>query len=70
MMTRDQLAALLTGVSVAAVSKESQLSTKTIYRLRHKKHSPTLDTVERLVHAVSRVKAKRKRAAVNSTAAA
>lgn len=53
MMTRDQLAELLSSVSVEEVSKKSGLSTKTIYRLRHKQHAPTLDTVEKIVSAVS-----------------
>ena len=57
MLTRDELADLLKGANVRAVAKEAGVATKTIYRLRHRAHSPTLDTVERIVAAVRRVKA-------------
>lgn len=60
MMTREQLAELLGTVRVEDVAREAEVSTKTIYRLRHQKTSPTLGTVERLVAAVKRVKAQRK----------
>jgi DNA-binding phage protein len=62
MMTRDQLAELLAGVHVADVAREANVSTKTIYRLRHKQHSPTLDTVQQIVEAVKRLKKQRKAA--------
>ena len=55
MMTRDQLADLLQTVNVKAVAREAALSTKTIYRLRHRQHSPSLDTVEKILAAVERV---------------
>ena len=57
MMNRDQLAELLRSVNVEDVAREAKVSTKTIYRLRHKAHAPTLDTVEAIVAAVKRVKA-------------
>jgi DNA-binding phage protein len=57
MMTRDELAQLLRTVNVEDVAREADVSIKTVYRLRHRQHSPTLDTVERLVAAVKRVKA-------------
>lgn len=59
MMTRDQLAKLLATVRVADVARESGVSTKTIYRLRHKQNAPTLDTVAVIVAAVKRLKGKR-----------
>lgn len=55
MVTRDQLAELLKTVNVEAVSRESGLSIKTIYRLRNRQNAPTLDTVEKLLAAVERV---------------
>ena len=57
MLTRDQLAELLAEVRVEDVAREANVSTKTIYRLRHKQNSPTLDTVEQIVSAVQRIKA-------------
>ena len=57
MMTRDQLAELLQKVSVDDLAREAGISTKTIYRLRHKAHAPTLDTVEQIVAALERMKA-------------
>jgi DNA-binding phage protein len=56
MLTRDQLAALLAGVNVEDVAREAGVSTKTIYRLRHKSHSPTLDTAQAVLNAIKRVK--------------
>jgi DNA-binding phage protein len=56
-LTRDDLARMLEGVSVERVAKEAEVSAKTIYRLRHRKHSPTLDTVEKIVAAIRRIKA-------------
>lgn len=60
MLTRDDLAALLRSVNVEDVAREADVSTKTIYRMRHKKHSPTLDTAAAVVAAVARLKSKRK----------
>ena len=61
MLNRDQLADLLSSVNVEDVAREASVSTKTVYRLRHKKHSPTLDTVTSLVEAIKRLKAKKPR---------
>jgi hypothetical protein len=55
MLTRDQLADMLRTVNVEALSAESGVSVKTIYRLRHKKHSPNLETVELLLPAIKRL---------------
>ena len=63
MLTADQLASLLSTVNVEAVAKEANVSTKTIYRLRHKTNSPTLDTVAAIVAAVKRVKSREARQA-------
>jgi DNA-binding phage protein len=60
MLTRDQLADLLATVNVREVAREADVSTKTIYRLRNKQNSPTLDTVEQIVAAVRRLRTKRK----------
>lgn len=62
MLTRDELADVLKRVNVARVAEEAQVSTKTVYRLRHKANSPTLDTVERLVSAVRKLNAMREAA--------
>lgn len=56
MLTREKLAALLLTVNVEDLSRESGVSAKTIYRLRHCENAPTLDTVESLVAAVERLK--------------
>ena len=61
MLNRDQLADLLSSVNVEDVAREASVSTKTVYRLRHKKHSPTLDTVTAIVEAIKRLKAKKPR---------
>jgi len=58
MKTSDQLAELLKGVRVEDVCQLSGMSAKTIYRLRHKQHSPTLDTVEKLLKAIDKIKAR------------
>jgi DNA-binding phage protein len=55
MMTRDQLAELLGTVNVEVVAREAKVSTKTIYRLRHKQNAPTLDTVQSLLDAIKRL---------------
>ena len=62
MMTRDQLAELLGTVAVEDVAREANVSTKTIYRLRHKQHAPTLDTVEKILAAVRVIKGRRRQA--------
>lgn len=56
MVTRESLAALLSSVAVEDVARESGVSTKTVYRLRHQKHAPTLETVGKLLDAVKRLK--------------
>jgi transposase len=57
MLTRDQLADILKTVSVEALHKESGVSIKTIYRLRNRTNSPTLDTAAALLAAVEKLKA-------------
>lgn len=69
MMTRDQLAQLLGTVNVEDVAREARVSTKTIYRLRHKQHAPTLDTVESILAAVKRLKQTRRRDVAEAKAA-
>lgn len=56
MLTRDQLARLLADVRVEDVAREAGVSTKTIYRLRHKANSPSLDTAQSIVKAIERLK--------------
>jgi len=51
-----ELAAELNQVNVAAVSRLSGLCVRTIYRLRHQKHSPSLDTVAKLMPAIAQCK--------------
>lgn len=63
MLTRDQLAAMLAEVNVEAVAREAGVATKTVYRLRHKANSPNLQTVEKIVAAVQRL---RRRAALQA----
>ncbi len=53
MLTRDQLAAILRDVSVEDTAAAANLSTKTLYRLRHKKNAPNLQTVEKVLAAVA-----------------
>jgi DNA-binding phage protein len=60
MLTSDQLAAILQGVNVAAVARESGVSTKTIYRLRNKQHEPVLRTVHALIDAIERLQPAKK----------
>ena len=47
---------MLLEVSAEDVAREANVSLKTIYRLRHGRNSPTLDTVAALVDAVHRLK--------------
>lgn len=56
MLTRDQLAELLSTVRVEDVAREAGLSTKTIYRLRHKKNAPTIETAADIIAAIKRLK--------------
>ena len=56
MVTSKQLAELLAAVNVEDVARAANVSTKTIYRLRHQQHSPTLDTVEKILAAIEAVK--------------
>jgi DNA-binding phage protein len=56
MLTRESLADLLRDVRVIDVAREAAVCTKTIYRLRHQAHAPTLTTLERVLKAVERVK--------------
>lgn len=63
MLTRDQLADMLSTVNVVDVAREAKVATKTIYRLRHKANPPNLATVEKIVAAVNRIKAQEKAAA-------
>ena len=55
MLTRDQLAEKLMRVNVDALAKEANVAPKTIYRLRHRKHSPTLDLVQRLLSGIKKL---------------
>ncbi len=59
MLTREQLAQLLADVRVEDVAREAGVSTKTIYRLRHKANSPSLDTAQSIVAAVKRLKSQK-----------
>lgn len=58
MLTRDTMADLLKDVNVVEVAKEAEVSTKTIYRLRQKGTSPSLDTCVQIIEAVARIKAR------------
>lgn len=55
MVTRVELADKLKRVNVADVARESGVSVKTVYRLRHQAHAPTLDTVAKLLDAIKRL---------------
>ena len=57
MLSREQLAEVLSSVRVEDVAREAGVSTKTIYRLRHRENSPTMDTVASILAAVERLKA-------------
>lgn len=57
LLTRSDLAAMLAKANVEQVAKESGVSAKTIYRLRHQKHAPTLDTADKLLAALRRINA-------------
>jgi transcriptional regulator with XRE-family HTH domain len=55
MITKAELAEKLKAANVEELARLSGVSIKTIYRLRHMKHAPTLDTVEALVVAMDRM---------------
>lgn len=55
-MTRERLAELLNQVKVEDVAREAGVATKTIYRLRHQQHAPSLDTVLSILEALKRLK--------------
>lgn len=55
MNTRAEIAQMLSDVNVADLARESGISTKTIYRLRHQHTAPTLGTVETLLAAIARL---------------
>jgi DNA-binding phage protein len=59
MITRQQLSDLLSKVNVEDVAREAGVSTKTIYRLRWQKASPTLRTVESIVNALAKLKGRK-----------
>ena len=60
MTTPEQLAEMLRDVNVAQVARAANVSTKTIYRLRHfdpaGKTAPNLRTVQRLLDAIKATK--------------
>lgn len=56
MVTSERLAELLADVNVEDVAREANVSIKTIYRLRHKRNSPTLATVARILDAIKRLR--------------
>lgn len=63
MLTRQDLADILMGVNVAELARRSGIAEKTIYRLRHKKNAPSLDTVDVLLRAVDEMKTANQQAA-------
>ena len=58
MTTSTELAEAIASVPAHELAALSGMSTKTIYRLRVQANSPTLDTVEKLMGAVKKIKAK------------
>jgi transcriptional regulator with XRE-family HTH domain len=56
MQTSHELAETLKQFRVEDVAQRSGVSVKTIYRLRHQQHSPTLDTVEKLLKAIDEIR--------------
>lgn len=56
MITCAQLAQTLMGVNVADLARQTGIAEKTIYRLRHQKHKPSFDTLERLLAGVEALK--------------
>lgn len=69
MVTRDELAALLADVNVEELARASGVATKTIYRLRHTANSPNLETVEKLLSGMRKIRAVRPDLAVEKTPA-
>lgn len=61
MVTPEQLAELLRGVNVAEVAKAANVSTKTVYRLRHQSNPPNMKTVQKLLDAIKATKPARRR---------
>ncbi len=61
MLTRDKLAELLGAVNVEEIAREASVSTKTIYRLRHKKLPPRYETVEKIMAALERMRTSKPR---------
>lgn len=55
MVTREQLADILQNVNVSEVARRSGVVEKTIYRLRHQKNAPSLDTVQAILRAVAEI---------------
>lgn len=55
MLTPQELSERLKAVNVEALAKESGVSVKTIYRLRHMTNSPRLGLVVKLVEAMQRL---------------
>ncbi len=68
MVNPEQLAEMLRGVNVAEVAKAANVSTKTIYRLRHQLNAPNMATVNKLLAAIKAQKmaSKRKPAQVSA----
>lgn len=60
MLTREQLADVLKRVNVAEVARRANVAEKTIYRLRHAKNAPSLDTVQAILRAVDEMNAEAK----------
>ena len=61
MLNQKQLAELLLTVNVADVAKLAGVSEKTIYRLRHMQHSPSLLTAEKIVNAIDALRPKKRK---------
>lgn len=57
MLTPHELAEALRTVEVKKLSAVTGLAEKTIYRLRNQANSPTLATVEKLLHGIKLLKA-------------
>jgi hypothetical protein len=58
MITTDTLSEMLRGVNVKRLAAEADVATRTIYRLRLKQNVPSLDTAQRLVDAIDRIRAR------------
>jgi predicted transcriptional regulator len=55
MVTQKQLAEMLGRVNVRAVAEAANVSTKTIYRLRHQERSPNYSTVQKVLAGIKRI---------------